>query len=70
MGKHDHKECDHVIKFCKHCNVCYCELCGKEWKDENPYTSIPLQRQWPGQISNPWESPLWPPYKVNGGHNG
>lgn len=29
---HDKHDCDHAIKLCKHCDVCYCTKCGKEWK--------------------------------------
>jgi len=29
--EHDHVECDHQVKYCKKCDVCYCVKCGTEW---------------------------------------
>ena len=28
---HEHNECEHEIKYCKVCDICYCEKCKKEW---------------------------------------
>jgi len=29
---HEHiQTCNHDIKFCPQCDICYCFLCGKEW---------------------------------------
>jgi len=36
-NKHEHKECEHEVKYCKICDVCYCEKCGKEWKKYYTY---------------------------------
>lgn len=30
-NKHEHTVCNHDVKYCNRCDVCYCELCGKEW---------------------------------------
>ena len=32
MAKHDHKVCDHKLKYCAKCDVVYCAKCDKEWK--------------------------------------
>lgn len=29
---HNHDTCKHELKYCKICDVCYCEKCNKEWK--------------------------------------
>ena len=31
MKMHEHNECEHEIKYCKVCNICYCEKCNKQW---------------------------------------
>jgi hypothetical protein len=29
--------CDHSqVKFCPHCQNCYCERCGKKWSETKP----------------------------------
>lgn len=28
---HEHNECEHELKYCKKCDVVYCEKCGREW---------------------------------------
>lgn len=28
---HEHKECKHELKYCKKCDMVYCEKCKKEW---------------------------------------
>jgi hypothetical protein len=39
---HEHNDCKHVLKYCKHCDVVYCEKCGSEWRKSSwfstPYT--------------------------------
>lgn len=30
---HEHKECEHKLKYCKKCAVVYCTLCGREWHE-------------------------------------
>ncbi|GAG40375.1 unnamed protein product, partial [marine sediment metagenome] len=33
MHEHiDQKECEHILKYCKKCDVVYCEKCKSEWK--------------------------------------
>jgi len=33
-----HCHCKHeVVKYCSHCNVCYCEKCGEEWSATTYY---------------------------------
>ena len=34
---HDHKHCHHVLQYCEHCDVAYCEKCGKEWRNRPHY---------------------------------
>lgn len=29
--KHDHKICEHELKFCKECEIVYCEKCEDQW---------------------------------------
>ena len=29
--KHNH--CEHEVRYCEKCNVCYCTKCEKEWKE-------------------------------------
>ena len=31
---HIHAKCKHNIKFCEHCDICYCTKCNQEWKKE------------------------------------
>jgi hypothetical protein len=31
MDRHEHKECEHKLDYCKVCRVAYCKLCGKQW---------------------------------------
>ena len=28
---HEHTECEHKLKYCRKCDVAYCEKCGKQW---------------------------------------
>lgn len=32
---HNHSKCEHNLKFCKDCDVVYCDLCKEEWKKNN-----------------------------------
>lgn len=41
---HSHQTCDHKMKHCAHCDVAYCEKCGKEWGNKTYGT---LQPNWP-----------------------
>jgi hypothetical protein len=34
---HEHYECEHEIKYCSKCDVCYCTKCHKEWIFYHPY---------------------------------
>lgn len=36
---HEHKECEHELKFCSKCNVVYCELCNSEWRKPVTYST-------------------------------
>jgi hypothetical protein len=64
MLNHEHKTCDHVLKYCEKCDVAYCTKCGEEWKKQSP---IDLYRQYP-------PTPQWPhrddqqPYRVTCTH--
>jgi hypothetical protein len=29
--EHEYCGCNHVVKYCKYCDICYCTLCGREW---------------------------------------
>lgn len=37
---HDHKECEHELKYCRKCDIVYCEKCNAEWK-KNIYVTSP-----------------------------
>ncbi len=37
---HEHKDCTHILKFCKNCDVVYCERCKVEWGKN--YESTPV----------------------------
>lgn len=54
---HDHKKCEHQLKFCEHCNIVYCDKCNEEWKKEkiifdNFSGTQTLPMPWPGQNDN------------------
>ena len=34
---HDHCECEHELKYCKKCDVVYCQKCGREWGKWKPW---------------------------------
>ncbi len=31
---HEHKVCEHELKYCSICKVVYCEKCGKQWYEQ------------------------------------
>lgn len=35
---HDHKECEHELKYCSKCDTVYCEICCKEWRTPFNYS--------------------------------
>jgi hypothetical protein len=39
---HEHKECEHELKYCKVCKVVYCELCNKQWYSYEVTVSTPF----------------------------
>lgn len=50
MNHSHHNHCEHQVKYCQQCDVCYCEKCGIEWK-ANKYTyyypnNLPGQTTW------------------------
>ncbi|KKN54899.1 hypothetical protein LCGC14_0587920 [marine sediment metagenome] len=34
MKKHEHHDCEHIMKFCKPCNEAYCGKCDAVWASE------------------------------------
>lgn len=28
---HEHSDCEHELKYCKVCDVCWCKKCKREW---------------------------------------
>ena len=46
MGNHNHNICNHNLKYCGHCDVVYCTICGREWGQQ--------------VIMNPYPAPQWP----------
>ena len=34
---HEHNDCKHNLKYCKVCDVVYCEKCNSEWKKPLTY---------------------------------
>lgn len=48
---HEHVQCKHEIKYCKVCDVCYCEKCKKQWYN---YTiTYPNTATWIGDGTYP-----------------
>ncbi len=43
---HEHKECEHELKYCSKCNVVYCEICNKEWYSYSITVSSPYTATW------------------------
>ena len=29
-----HHHCNHILKYCEHCDVVYCDKCGREWGEK------------------------------------
>lgn len=61
MSKHDHSECDHDLKYCKHCDTVYCENCDREWKK-------PVSRNWYTGTVEAIPSSVKPPYTISYGN--
>ena len=38
---HEHDRCEHELKYCKICDVVYCEKCYKEWIMKITYVNYP-----------------------------
>lgn len=49
VNKHDHTVCEHEVRYCKICDVCYCVKCGREWPSSlNTWTyTVPNTTTWP-----------------------
>ena len=60
MSKHDHTECEHDLKYCKHCDVVYCATCDREWKKPE-YRLAKDTSEW---FVKPFKNPIDPPYTV------
>jgi hypothetical protein len=43
---HEHKECEHELKYCSKCDKVYCELCKKEWQNYTITVSSPYSSTW------------------------
>ena len=39
--KHQHKECVHIVEYCKRCDVVYCVRCPKEWRGDCSSITLP-----------------------------
>lgn len=39
MSKHEHKEHEHTVAYCRVCDVAYCETCSQQW--------VNALKQWP-----------------------
>lgn len=52
MEMHEHKECEHEIKYCKICDVCYCEKCNKQWSTYKVFYNQP-STTWIGDRTYP-----------------
>ena len=50
---HEHIQCEHEVKYCKVCDVCYCEKCKKQWYVYN-ITYIPNTQTWVGDGTYPY----------------
>jgi hypothetical protein len=53
---HEHAECEHELKYCKQCDIVYCEKCSKEWIKKVLYNS-----------GDTWIYHENPPYKISYG---
>ena len=42
---HEHNNCEHELKYCRVCDVVYCEKCRREWKKDG-YTYFYPQTTW------------------------
>jgi hypothetical protein len=51
---HEHIQCEHEIKYCKVCDVCYCEKCSKQWHSYNITTYSPYITYGDGTID--WQT--------------
>lgn len=49
---HEHIQCEHEIKYCRVCDVCYCEKCKKQWYSYN-ITYTPYTTTWIGDGTYP-----------------
>jgi hypothetical protein len=43
---HEHKDCEHELVYCPHCDVVYCKKCKKEWGKVVTVT-VPVVTPWP-----------------------
>lgn len=49
---HEHTQCEHEIKYCNVCDVCYCDKCGKQWS--NFHISYTPSTTWIPADANPY----------------
>ncbi len=55
---HEHNSCEHTLRFCKVCDVVYCEQCNSQWKRNTynftyPYTWYNTCGEHSGTAVNP-----------------
>lgn len=51
MSKHEHKECEHAVEFCPHCDVVFCKRCEKEWGAGTTYTPFTTTTIFPNETT-------------------
>jgi len=60
------KPCVHELKFCKKCDVVYCEKCSGEWVKKPPFSFDDIKKEYEKierqRPIRPWPNPeMWPP---------
>lgn len=67
---HEHKSCDHDVKYCAHCDVAYCEKCNTEWKKPVDFMQALNNRIGKLPLNEPkWHAPVTVPQSQFGGAN-
>jgi hypothetical protein len=52
FGMNEHDKCEHVLQYCKICDIVYCDKCNKEWIMKITYIQYPTT--WIGTETVPY----------------
>ena len=52
---HEHDECEHDLRLCRHCDIVYCKRCRREWGRHAHYTPYIPYAPWYWE----WIQPYW-----------